>query len=88
MENRKNVVSLDTKKLGSVFFVEILQKLRKRLGKMPNREAQRLPKGGQGRQKGEKNHWLFVESTNFWGLGASLSILDTKKTKKTKLVEN
>ena len=42
--------------LGLFFFVENSQKLRNRSGKLPNREAQRLPKGGQGRQKGEKNH--------------------------------
>ena len=72
--------------------MESLQKLRKRSGNLLNMEAQRLPKGGQGRQKGEQKSLAlrqeFVSSPNFWGLGASLSILDTKKTKKSKPTGN
>ena len=39
-------------------------------------------KGGQGRQRDEKHHRTFVNSTKFWGPGPPLSIKDTKKTKK------
>ena len=45
-------------------------------------------KGGQGCQKGLWNHRPFVNSTKFWGPGPPLSIKDTKKTKKSKLVGN
>ena len=88
MENRKNHGIFAYEVAWGCFFVENLLKLRKISGKLPNRKAQRLPKGGQGRQRDEKNHWVFVRSTNFGGLGAALSILDTKKTMKSKLVGN
>ena len=71
-----------------LFFCWKFEEIPKKIGKIAKQGGPEAPKGWPGTPKDEKNHWLFVDSPNFWGLGASLSIIDTKKTKKTKLVGN
>ena len=81
---------LDDKQLGGYFFVEKLQKVRKRSGKLSNRDAQRLPKGGWGASAGAKDHRSDGKASNFWWPGAAQSILDTKilRILDTKILRN
>ena len=65
------------------------EEIPKKIGKLAKQGGPEAPKGWPGTPKRRKKslgfRQEFVKSTNFWGLGASLSILDIKKTKKFKL---
>ena len=73
------------------FFCGKFAEIAKKIGEIAKQGGPEAPKECPGTSKKRKKSLAlrqeFVGPTNFGGLGASLSIIDTKKTKKTKLVQ-
>ena len=76
--SNKNDVSPMKYCIGGIFLVKSISNITKHRKNMPNREVQRLPKGGWGASAGSKNHRSDGGRSNFWWSGAAQSILDNK----------
>ena len=88
MEHKKTRYVWILSSLGLLFCGKF-EEIPKKIGKIAKQGGPEAPKGWPGTPKRRNKSLIFrqefVRSPNFGGLGASLSILDTKKTKKTKL---